>query len=207
MERLIYKVTNLVNNKIYIGQTKNLKERQRTHLKSANGTRSNMIFHKAIRKYGIDNFKWEILYKGEELIDEIEVYFIHYFNSHCSNGYGYNCSYGKSNKGFKHSEEYKLNLSIRMEGNTINLGRKRSPEEIERLRLYNLGSKRTEEVKARMNKDKIKQFIYEFTNHDLIFKGTLYEFANTYNLDRSNLNKLVQGKSKQYKGWFVIQNK
>ena len=60
---LIYKITNKINNKIYIGLTKTgLELRWKKHLQASFSNRSdNSIFHKAIRKYGIDNFDKEIL--------------------------------------------------------------------------------------------------------------------------------------------------
>lgn len=59
---IIYKVTNLINSKCYIGQTtKSLDDRRFIHIKDAKRQKYNSLFHKAIIKYGIDNFKWEVL--------------------------------------------------------------------------------------------------------------------------------------------------
>ena len=50
----IYKYTNLINNKIYIGQTiQPLEERHKKHISQLN---DNTYFHRAIKKYGIENF-------------------------------------------------------------------------------------------------------------------------------------------------------
>ena len=56
---IIYVATNKVNGKQYVGQTINMLEKRRVnHLfDSRNG--SMYYFHKAIRKYGEDNFVWE----------------------------------------------------------------------------------------------------------------------------------------------------
>lgn len=66
IERIMYKcykITNLINGKIYIGQTKKtLEQRLRTHWYSANKG-STYTLHKAIRKYGIENFKIELLFE------------------------------------------------------------------------------------------------------------------------------------------------
>lgn len=56
---VIYKATNLVNQKIYIGQTSNFEKRKKRHQYVAKT--SPTAFHKALVKYGFDNFKWEIL--------------------------------------------------------------------------------------------------------------------------------------------------
>jgi len=58
---IIYKVTNLINNKIYIGQTTgSLEKRKIKHISCAK-LNSNIYFHKALNKYGIGSFDWEIL--------------------------------------------------------------------------------------------------------------------------------------------------
>lgn len=76
---IIYKVTNLVNNKIYIGQTeRTLKERWKQH-KYKEGCR---YLHNAILKYGANNFKIEEIEKVPiEDLDEREIYWIAYYNS------------------------------------------------------------------------------------------------------------------------------
>jgi group I intron endonuclease len=58
----IYKITNTVNNKIYIGQTvqKNPKMRWYAHLDYARKGRKSHLYD-SIRKHGVDNFHWEII--------------------------------------------------------------------------------------------------------------------------------------------------
>lgn len=60
----IYQYTNLINNKKYIGQTNDINRRIREHKSNSFNPKSinyNNIIHKAIRKYGYENFKIEIL--------------------------------------------------------------------------------------------------------------------------------------------------
>ncbi|QIW89770.1 homing endonuclease [Bacillus phage Izhevsk] len=107
---IIYKVTNLINNKIYIGQTvEELKERQRKHFYSCDNNKdANTVFYNSIRKYGKENFKWEIIDTGDSKLelDEKETYWINETNSHISNGQGYNMTSGGDGcDGFKHSQE------------------------------------------------------------------------------------------------------
>ena len=55
---IIYKITNIINNKVYIGQTVNtIKQRWNKHCHS-NGCRS---LYNAILKYGKENFNIEII--------------------------------------------------------------------------------------------------------------------------------------------------
>lgn len=56
----IYKVTNLINNKVYIGQSIDIERRKYSHIYSSSHPNTpdyNVRFHQALRKYGIENFK------------------------------------------------------------------------------------------------------------------------------------------------------
>jgi group I intron endonuclease len=60
---IIYKVTNLTNGKVYIGQTvRTLHQRKNSHIRDLKKN-MDIVFHHALRKYGIDNFNWEIIGK------------------------------------------------------------------------------------------------------------------------------------------------
>ena len=104
---LIYRATNLVNGKIYIGQTvRTLHKRKLEHLNEAIKKESNFIFHKAIRKYENHNFKWEILGHCDNTndLDFLEIAFIEKFKSNVRN-FGYNMTDGGSGIGSKFGED------------------------------------------------------------------------------------------------------
>ena len=86
---IIYKATNKVNGKSYIGQTiRTLYERKKSHFNVAYNN-PQFAFHNAIRKYGKENFKWEILC-GCKDIDELnkkEKYYIKEYKTFGKNGY------------------------------------------------------------------------------------------------------------------------
>lgn len=92
----IYKVTCLVNNKIYIGLTNvTVESRWRDHVYAAYNPSSpehDFKFHRAIRKYGVENFNIETIENicAEEL-PERERYWIAYYDSY---SYGYNSTLG-----------------------------------------------------------------------------------------------------------------
>lgn len=86
---IIYKITNKVNKKVYIGSSLNsLEKRWAQHLHTAKYSQGS-FFQKAIRKYGEKSFKKEVLCTilDNNFIDEIEDYFINFYNSISPNGY------------------------------------------------------------------------------------------------------------------------
>lgn len=90
----IYKITNKVNNKIYIGQSINIAERWREHRYRYNRveeTSYNYPLYRAFRKYTLDNFSFEIIEECTfEELDKRETYWIQYYNSILPNGYNQN---------------------------------------------------------------------------------------------------------------------
>ena len=92
----IYFCKNLINNKGYVGQTStSLKERKRTHIKDALAEKDDVIFHKAIRKYGEENFSWEVLEECDNnLLNEREIFWIKEKNTFFQTGFGYNMTLG-----------------------------------------------------------------------------------------------------------------
>lgn len=95
---IIYKATNLINGKIYIGQTiTKLKYRVTAHKRDSLKKHSHLYC--AIRKYGLDNFTWEKIDEALS-IDELnkkETYWILFYKSHLSE-HGYNAMLGGNNK-------------------------------------------------------------------------------------------------------------
>jgi hypothetical protein len=84
MYGIIYKVTNKINNKVYIGQTiQTLTERKNKHYYKAKHEDINTHFINALRKYPKENFIWEIIDKADsqEKLNEKEKYWITYYNS------------------------------------------------------------------------------------------------------------------------------
>ena len=97
----IYKFTNKKNGKHYIGQTNNLQKRYNGHKSESFNPKASgywLPFHCAIRKYGIENFSFDILEEimdgeSQNFVNEREQYFIQYYNSLKDNN-GYNVTIG-----------------------------------------------------------------------------------------------------------------
>src|SRR5574343_2808 len=104
---IIYKVTNKINNKSYIGETTaTLKRRKSQHKYSAKNNKYKCVFHDAIRKYGWDNFKWTEIYQcnSSKELDEKEMYFIKEYNTFAPNGYNLTIG-GNGKSGYKWTDE------------------------------------------------------------------------------------------------------
>lgn len=156
---IIYKTTNQVNGKIYIGQDK---------YNNPNYLGSGKILHLAFQKYGIENFKKEIIEKCEsiEKLNEQEKYWINYYNS-TDRKIGYNIALGGQGgdtiSNHPNKEEIKKRHSNWMKENNPTIGRKKDEDEIERWKNSyvgkylgknnpNYGKKRNEETKELQSK-------------------------------------------------------
>ena len=171
----IYKITNTVNGKAYIGQTIHNAEKTRKH-DHLNGTsKGNKDIKADVETYGQDAFTFEILYDGiiPEFLDMLEKEAIAKFN--CVDPNGYNQTHGggaggkrsektkhklsEANKGENHpmygrtpSEETKRKLSEANIGeNNPNFGKPRSEETKRKLSEANIGKTHTEETKRKLS--------------------------------------------------------
>lgn len=90
----IYKITNQINGKVYIGQSIHIKQRWKEHISDAIKEYSDAPIHRAIRKYGKENFLFEIIEEcDQQELNDKERYWISHFNS-TVRGNGYNLTYG-----------------------------------------------------------------------------------------------------------------
>lgn len=88
----IYKITNNINRKVYIGKSKNIEERWTEHKRLSNLDEEDWKkdhrccqtpIHKAIRKYGVENFSFEVIEETkEEDLNKREIYWIDHYNSY-----------------------------------------------------------------------------------------------------------------------------
>lgn len=150
---IIYRWTNKVNSKKYVGQTIHPEKRYLQH-KRGERADSQMI-DRAILKYGPDNFDYTVLLtiqadSREELrrlLDEAEIAGIRLEQSYYKTGKGYNMTLGGMTRGsYTHTETTKIKLSKMKKGHKLSEAAKRNIAEGHR------GLKFTEEHKASLQK-------------------------------------------------------
>ena len=129
MKSYVYCITNLINGKRYIGKSNYPEARWRKHQRSVDG----YYLHSSIRKYGIDNFEFEVIaeFSSEEAAFLAENKLIAILRTNDKNR-GYNLNeggrggsnpspetrkrMGQANIGRKHTEEWKQQNSARQKG-------------------------------------------------------------------------------------------
>ena len=142
---IVYKTTNLINGRIYIGQT--IRD-------DKNYLGSGKYFILALNKYGKENFvreTLEVLPEGtsQNNLDECEAKRIKFYNS-TNKKIGYNLM-ERSGQGGKCSEETRKKHSELMKGNKNFLGKRHSEETKQKISEIKKGKKHTEEAKQNMS--------------------------------------------------------
>lgn len=127
----IYKITNKINGKIYIGQSIDLDRRKKEHIRDLNKNRNhNNHFQNAWNKYGEENFKFEYIHIVEDSseLNYLETYYINLYDSTNPDN-GYNYTYGGDNPSV--SELYREEIRLKSRGKNTNL----STEDVRRIKL------------------------------------------------------------------------
>ncbi len=156
---VIYKITNRVNGKLYYGQTKQPPNRRWSQHKQAAKKGGKMILYEAIRKYGVENFTFEIVCECETLeeLNQKEIHYIQEGNTLAPNGY----NAGRGGDNYEKTDETRKKLS------NSNKGRIITPEWRENMSKARKGKKITEETRERMRKAQAGRSISEETKEKL----------------------------------------
>ena len=148
----IYKLTCIINGKIYIGKSYNIRQRLYRHRLDGRKLKSDNYFYRAVAKHGWDNFVIEVMEtfdnfdknKDSPMLLEKEASYIRAFKSNDEN-IGYNvCEYSTDRTGMKNSIETRKKISI------ANLGRKLSDETKAKISNARKGMKLSEETREKM---------------------------------------------------------
>ena len=230
----IYKITNIVNNKVYIGKTENnsVSKRWTSHKhKLKKGIHSNKHLQAAYNKYGKENFIYNIVTKSNKLdINETEIFYIKHYKSN-DNLFGYNKSLGgegvsgipmppqtraairKANLGKSLSEYQKAALL------KANVGKIVSQKTIEKFIKIGKERAKTEEFKTLVKTNGIESYkkvkeIFKDCNEQRkkkvfcitnnILYNSLTDASISLGVDKSNISRVANGKQIQIKGYKFI---
>lgn len=182
MKICIYKITNNVDGKVYIGQTINYSKRKRSHISHLKDNKHhNEHLQRAWNKYGKENFSFEIIEecKTSEL-DKKEKYFIDLYNA-TDSSYGYNLVDGgqvfrkftpelrekmsNSLKGRKFSELHKQRISEGQKGRII---KEESIEKAKTTAKINGRNKGQKNPNAIISNKVAKQIIIDLYNNESV---------------------------------------
>jgi len=172
---VIYKATNKIDDKCYIGQTKKkLQTRIYDHLRKSKYTDLNIHFYNAIRKYGWDNFKWEVLCECESKreLDEMEFHYIKQYDSY-DNGYNMTLGGDAGTWGWIPTKETRMNMSKsrkRLFKNGYipwNKGKKMSEESKKQMSKIKKGKV----AWTKLNEEDVREILDLYFNHQIHIDG------------------------------------
>ena len=215
----IYKIENLINHKVYIGLSKDISNRWRGHKSNYNNPNCkdyNMVIYKAMRKYGIKNFTFEIIEKcNEELLNQKEQYWIAYYDSYYN---GYNSTLGGDESHIHLGKPIEL---YDLEGNYIttypNITEAAKAIGVSRSAIYGIlqgyrlsiknyqfklvGDRK--EIKPYTNRQGGKKAVLQKDDNNNIINQfeSVNEAARQLNLDSSSISKCCRGKLKHVGGF------
>ena len=221
---IIYKSTNKITGKVYIGQTtKNLEKRIKGHVNESKKDK-NRPFLSSINKYGVDNFVFEIIDFADNLneLNDKEIYWIDFYNSVSPNGYNVTGG-GQGDKtigtkelgkriseGLKNSEKWQTLLNDdeylkKREEKFINSskGKKFSSEHKEKI-----WEKNKERI-LKFNKSTSKKWIVVDKDNNIIRITGKEEYFINLGMDTGDVSRmskiLSQGKNrKRYNGYYCF---
>ena len=205
----VYLITNLVNGKKYVGQTiRTVGLRFRSHCWPS--TRTNMPITLAIRKYGKENFKVEVLEvcRSQEELDEREIHHATGLNAFAPHGYNLRAGNGRGCM----TDELKQRIREKA------LGRKVSDETRSRLSRSHLGigwsddHKRTMSARLRgvrpaescrkgASEKNAKTYSLTSPEAKRMTVTNMRAFCQEMGLGRSEMSNLVRGRLSSYRGW------
>jgi len=203
----IYKITNRIDKKIYVGQTiQDVEARWKDHLKKGSNCR---YLKSAINKYGLDNFDFKLVcITFDNLLDDMEIKYIEQYNSLVPNGY--NLRLG-GNSG-RHNAETKQKISETLKKNFANglvhskpqLGKPHSEITKKKLSEAHKGKQKSQESinKSIISRRKNKVIQLDIDGNRLNSFDSCKEAGEYIGTTTSNICMCCNGKTKTAKGYF-----
>lgn len=203
---LIYRIINLQNNKIYIGKTTvDLSTRWSQHIYEAKTPTCkgyNFVLHKAIRKYGKNNFSIEVIDAiDDSILEEREKFWISYYNCMIPNGY--NMTFGGEGS-IKIDRDKVRNLwnqgtmTLTDIANELQCS-KEAIRTILRIQEPTFSSDEAQERALKKCRKKVYQ--YSLTGELINIYPSIAAASTAVGVDRSCISRVCSGKKKTSKGF------
>lgn len=155
----LYRITNKINDKVYIGQAANLSKRWSDHRRAVRLNKPTQAIHYAMIKYGLENFEFEVIAFciNQENANYIETELVKQYESHISTNKGYNITLGGMNAPkteiFKQMmRDYHASLTPE---ERAEISQKQAEATLKQIEIQGhpaLGTKRTDEQKINISK-------------------------------------------------------
>ncbi len=208
----IYLITNLINNKKYVGQTiKSIELRWKRHCWSCTLKANRLAISGAIKKYNKENFKIEQIDYANSLeeANKKEVYWANFYNCFCPNGYNLKAGgrkyiyvseetkikIGNSNRGKKISEETRKRLS------DSHKGIKLTEEAKQKLSILNKGKKPHKNTQLGASQKVCKKYLLISPENIIVEVVNMKKFCKEKNIHPASMSAVVQGHKESCKGW------
>lgn len=213
MKGIIYKATNKISNKIYIGQTiQTLSERINQHYQTAKSDK-NYHFIRALRFYEKDDWVWEIIEENikKDKLNEREKYWVKYYDSFEN---GYNGNWGGQGS-VKVPKIYKLwhPKKKAIEGTALQLSKILKTNKVY---IYELISKKVKSVKGYMLFDSIEDYKKKLEEKNKLYKFyrpgkrvkkmTITEFYKISGIPKKVVYDFIEGKEPKLGSWTILEN-
>lgn len=203
MVKWIYKITNNINGKVYIGQSKNPLNRFTQHINEERDT----AIHNAIKKYGKNNFSFEVIEGPIENYNEREIYWIKLYNSYKE---GYNMTSGgedppivggENNWLTKFSDGLILSLQLDLINTDISFFELSKRYNIDATYIAKINSGETRNnpqfiypLRKSNNIAKSKDFIKEIVNKLLYTTISIEQLAKDFKIDSKTIYRINLGR-------------
>ena len=191
----IYRVTNTITNKVYIGFTKNsVKYRKNQHLGTAKRF-PNIPFYAAINKYSESAFIWEAIYQSKDqdhALNVMEPYFIKEYHSYIefTESNGYNATLGGSEI-YGHTEQALEKMATRTTQQW------QDPEYREIMIAYNQNKWSNPDFLSK----RTKGWLITTPKGNLVTVINLAQFCRTHNIDNATMCGVSKGQRAHHKGY------
>jgi group I intron endonuclease len=214
-----YKVTNKINSKAYIGFAADPHTRWRSHKRDAETGRGYAL-HDAIRKYGLENFEFEVICCGkdkQQMLEYVEPQLIEQHKSLITQS-GYNIyrkagrpKHSNGLKGKHFTEEHRRRISEARKGMKFTEAHRRRLAESHKGQVsWSKGKHLSETTRRKISESLLgttraaKQYLVTYPDGRTETIRNMAEFCRQHNLTKGNLCNVAKGRAPHHKGFRCV---